>query len=217
MTDGNDKKVAKKSDKGNKGKGRPKSQPAASDSKGKRKAPPDDDDTDTIESTSDVTTKPTKSKTQKKNQTKAKESRPTEVEVDADDAVEPKKKKMKKLNVNIFGSAKPDSLDWANQFNLVSRIAIQALCSCVVVTGDCNVDAIDSGRWRFGDTDSTFAIEGASPLFGPQICVYFIPIELIIRWSERCMRDCIDWCRCNVSLSKVLMEPRLDIMRCGCW
>ena len=193
MTDGNGKKVAKKSDKGNKGKGRPKSQPAASDSKGKRKAPPDDDDTDTIESTSDVTTKPTKSKTQKKNQTKAKESRPpTEVEVDADDTAEPKKKKMKKLNVNIFGSAKPDSLDWANQFTLVSRIATQVLCSCVVVTGGCIVDPIDSGRWRLGYTDSTFAIEGASPLFGPQICVYFIPIELINRWSERCMQGCTD-------------------------
>lgn len=124
-TDGKGKKVAKKPDKGNKG--RQKSQSTATDSKGKRKAPPDGDDTDTIESTSDVVTKPTKSKAQKRNQTKAKEPRPTEAEVDADDAAEPKRKKMKKLNVNIFGSAKPDSLDWANQFNLVSRIATQVL------------------------------------------------------------------------------------------
>ena len=122
-TDGNGKKVAKKPDKGNKG--RQKGQSTTTDSKGKRKAPQDGDDTDTIESASDVATKPTKSKAQKKNQTKAKEPRPTEVEADADDAVEPKRKKMKKLNVNIFGSAKPDSLDWANQFNLVSRIATQ--------------------------------------------------------------------------------------------
>lgn len=124
-TDGNGKKVAKKPDKGNKG--RQKSQSAAADSKGKRKAPPDGEDTDTIESTSDVATKPTRSKAQKKKQTKAKETRPAEAEVDADDAAEPKRKKMKKLNVNIFGSAKPDSLDWANQFNLVSRIATQVL------------------------------------------------------------------------------------------
>lgn len=173
-TDGNGKKAAKKPDKGNKG--RQKSQPAASGSKGKRKAPPDDDDT-TIESTSDMTTKPAKSKTQRKNQTKAKESRPTEVEVDAVDAAGPKMKKMKKLNVNIFGSAKPDSLDWANQFNLVSRITIQVLSSCVVVTGGCNIDAVVPGRWWLGHSNSTFAIEGASPLFGPQNYVHFIPRE----------------------------------------
>jgi hypothetical protein len=121
--------------------------------------------------------KRTKSKAQKKNQTKAKESRPTEVADDTDEGAGPKKKKMKKLNVNIFGSAKPDSLDWANQFNLVSRVAIQVLCSLVVVTGGCNVDAVVPGRWWLGHTDTTFAIEGTSPLCGPQICVHFIPIE----------------------------------------
>lgn len=46
--------------------------------------------------------------------------------VDADDAAMPKKKKMRKLN--IFASAKPDSLDWANQFNLVGHIPVGLLC-----------------------------------------------------------------------------------------
>ena len=43
---------------------------------------------------------------------------------DSEDAVVPKKKKMRKLNVNIFGSSKTDSLDWANQFNLVSSHSV---------------------------------------------------------------------------------------------
>jgi len=134
-TGGNDKKVTKKPDKG---RGQQKSQPAASENKGKRKAPPVDDSTETIESASDAATKPTKSKTAK-NQTKSKESHPTDADGDPDDAAGPKKKKMRKLNVNIFGSAKPDSLDWANQFNLVSHIAVRDLCR----SG--NADAIVQG------------------------------------------------------------------------
>lgn len=74
-----------------------------------------------------TTKKPTtKSKAQKSETTTAaaKESHPADVENDDDteDAAVPKKKKMRKLNVNIFGSAKADSLDWANQFNLVSLV-----------------------------------------------------------------------------------------------
>jgi hypothetical protein len=121
--------VTKKPDKG---KGRQKSQPVASDSKGKRKAPPQDESTETIESTSDRATKRTKSKAEK-NQTTAKESHPTDVDGDADDAAAPKKKKMRKLNVNIFASSKPDSLDWANQFNLVSHIAVLGLLILVLM------------------------------------------------------------------------------------
>ena len=74
----------------------------------------------------DKTTKLTKTKAQK-SRTTAKESHPADVEVDTEDAAVPKKKKMRKLNVNLFNSAKPDSLDWANQFNLVSHIAVRIL------------------------------------------------------------------------------------------
>jgi hypothetical protein len=49
---------------------------------------------------------------------------------DTEDAAVPKKKKMRKLNVNIFGSSKADSLDWANQFNLVSLVRISFSGSC---------------------------------------------------------------------------------------
>jgi hypothetical protein len=126
-TDGNGKKTTKKPDKG---KGGQKSQPPASNGKGKRKAPPDEDGTDTIDSEHNMATKPTKSKTGKNQSTTAKESRPTtDVDVDPDDAAGPKKKKMRKLN--IFASSKSDSLDWANQFNLVSRVTVG---SCVAVT-----------------------------------------------------------------------------------
>jgi len=116
--DKNNKKVAKKPDKG---KERQKSQPVAPDNKGKRKARPDDDGTETVDSTSDKTIK---SKTQKGRST-AKEPHPNAADVDSEDAVVPKKKKMRKLNVNIFASSKPDSLDWANHFNLVSWIDCQ--------------------------------------------------------------------------------------------
>jgi hypothetical protein len=68
---------------------------------------------------------------------------------------------MRKLNVNIFASSKPDSLDWANQFNLVSHITIGVL-------GWSNADCHCSGR-RLGHTNSAFAIESATPLFGGKI------------------------------------------------
>jgi len=95
-----------------------------SDNKGKRKALADDDDREAVvEGASDkkTTAKSTRTRAQK-SRTTAKESHPTDMENDDDteDAAVPKKKKMRKLNVNIFGSAKADSLDWANQFNLVS-------------------------------------------------------------------------------------------------
>jgi hypothetical protein len=86
-----------------------------------------------VERTSDRATKATKSKGQR-GHTAANESRPTDVDVvdaDADDAAVPKKKKMRKLNVNVFASAKPDSLDWANQFNLVSRTSLSGSCDTV--------------------------------------------------------------------------------------
>jgi hypothetical protein len=106
-----------------------KSRSLTSDKKGKRKAP-EDDGMVTIESASDdKVPKSTKSKAEKK-QTKASDTRPPIVDVDAEDVVMPKKKKVKKLNVNIFASAKPDSLDWANQFNSVSVIDFGASCLC---------------------------------------------------------------------------------------
>jgi hypothetical protein len=119
-TKANGKKTTKKPDKG---KGQQKSQPPASDSKGKRKVPPDDDRTDTIESEHDMATKPTKSKNRKNRATAKGSQVNTDVNVDPDDTAAPKKKKMRKLNVNLFASSNPDSLDWVNQFNLVNRIA----------------------------------------------------------------------------------------------
>jgi hypothetical protein len=113
------KKVAKKPDKG---KERQRSQPIASDNKGKRKARTDDDGTETVDSASDKAIKP---KTQK-GQSTAKVSHPDAA--DTEDAAEPKKKKMRRLNMNIFASSKPDSLDWANHFNLVSCIDTRVLC-----------------------------------------------------------------------------------------
>ena len=130
FTDGKGKKATKKP---NTGKARQKNQPLTSDIKGKRKAPADSDDSEAAEyANNKKSTKPKKTKAQKKNQTTAKESHPTDdVENDDDtgDAAVPKKKKMRKLNVNIFGSAKADSLDWANQFNLVSsHFVVRILC-----------------------------------------------------------------------------------------
>ena len=135
ITGGKGKKATKKPETG---KARQKNQPLASDNKGKRKALTDGDGSEAVEDANDKkTTKPTKAKA-KKSQTTAKESRPTGVENDNDDDTEdtavPKKKRMRKLNVNIFGSSKADSLDWANQFNLVSsHIAARILshdCVC---------------------------------------------------------------------------------------
>jgi hypothetical protein len=99
-----------------------------SNNKGKRKALADGDGSEAVvEDANDKkkTTKPKKTKAQK-SQTTAKESHPTDVENDDDteDAAVPKKKKMRKLNVNIFGSSKADSLDWANEFNLVSSYSV---------------------------------------------------------------------------------------------
>jgi len=95
-----------------------------SHNKGKRKAIPadPDDGSEGVEDAADnKTAKPVKTKAQK-GRTTAKESHPTDVENgdNTEDAAIPKKKKMRKLNVNVFGSAKADSLDWANQFNMVS-------------------------------------------------------------------------------------------------
>jgi hypothetical protein len=85
-----------------------------------------------VEGTSDRAAKATKSKSQRGHKA-ANESHPTDVDVDtdADDAAVPKKKKMRKLNVNVFASAKPVSLDWANQFNLVSRTSLSGPCDTV--------------------------------------------------------------------------------------
>jgi hypothetical protein len=131
FTDGKGKKAAKKPDAG---KARQKSQP---NNKGKRKALADGDGSDAVEDANDKkTAKPTKKRAQKSQTTTAKESHPTDPENDndTDDAAVPKKKKMRKLNVNIFGSSKADSLDWANQFNMVSsHIAVRILsydCIC---------------------------------------------------------------------------------------
>ena len=122
--DGNGKKVTKKPVIGNV---QQKRRPSTSDNKGKRKALPDDDGSDAVEDASEKTTKPTKKKPQKKRSA-VKEPQPADVEIDTGDDAVPKKKKMRKLNVNIFGTTKPDSLDWANQFNLVvSRIAVRIL------------------------------------------------------------------------------------------
>jgi len=130
FTGGKGKKAAKKPDTG---KARQKGQSSASDNKGKRKALADGDGSEVVEDANDKkTTKPRKTKAQK-SQTTAKESHPTDVGNDDDDddtenAAVSKKKKMRKLNVNIFGSSKADSLDWANQFNLVSsHIAVRIL------------------------------------------------------------------------------------------
>ena len=121
--DGGDKPTAKKVEQS---KDVQKSKPSISDKKGKRKAP-EDDGTATVESVSDDRTrKSTKSKTEKKR-TRTGDSQPPVVDVDPDDVALPKKKKLRKLNVNIFASAKPDSLDWANQFNLVSLIDVEVL------------------------------------------------------------------------------------------
>jgi hypothetical protein len=129
--DENNKPAAKRLDKG---KGVQQSKPSISNKKGKRKALEDDDVT-TIESMSDDRVpKSTKSK----KVTKTGNSESLAVDVDADDAAIPKKKRMRKLNVNIFSSAKPDSLDWANQFNLVSAIHVEVSCHC-------NPDSIAQG------------------------------------------------------------------------
>ncbi|KAI0250191.1 hypothetical protein BJV78DRAFT_1283333 [Lactifluus subvellereus] len=121
--DGGDKPTAKKVEKG---KDAQKSKPSTSDKKGKRKAP-EDDGTPTIESVSDDRApRSAKLKTERK-QTRTGDSQRPAVDVDVDDAVMPKKKRLRKLNVNIFASAKPDSLDWANQFNLVGLINVEVL------------------------------------------------------------------------------------------
>ena len=130
FTDGKGKKAAKKPDTG---KARQKSQPSTSDNKGKRKALADGDGNEAVEdaNNNNKTTKPTKAKAKaQKSQTMAKEFHPTHVEDDDDteDAAVPRKKKMRKLNVNIFGSSKADSLDWANQFNLVSSHILSYDC-----------------------------------------------------------------------------------------
>lgn len=129
FTDGKGKKVTKKPDIG---RARQRRQPSTTDNKGKRKALPDDDGNEAVEDASEKITKPTKTKAQK-SRTAAKEPRPPDVEIDTEDDAVPKKKKMRKLNVNIFGPAKPDSLDWANHFNLVSHIAVRS-GSCITAT-----------------------------------------------------------------------------------
>ena len=100
-------------------------------SKGKkRKAPQDDEDTITVGSASDDKVgKPTKLNSQK-NKTKSKAT-PAAASVDDEtsDVAMPKKKKMRKLNVTtLFASAQPNSLDWANQFNIVSVVLEVSYC-----------------------------------------------------------------------------------------
>ncbi|KAI0303748.1 hypothetical protein B0F90DRAFT_1320307 [Multifurca ochricompacta] len=108
---GNAKKTSKKPDKG---KDSQKSRMSTSDYKGKRKELPDDDGITTIESVGEANSKA------QRGQTKGKEPQPAaDASRDRDDIAVPKRKKRRKLNVNPFASAKPASLDWANQFNLV--------------------------------------------------------------------------------------------------
>ena len=92
--------------------------------KGKRKAPQDDEDTATVGSASvndDKAAKSAKSNAGK-DKTKTKVAPVTaDLEDETSDVAMPKKKKMRKLNMaNPFASAQPQSLDWANQFNVVS-------------------------------------------------------------------------------------------------
>jgi len=89
-------------------------------SKGKRKAPLDDEDTVTVESASDDKVDKSTKQNSEKNKTKSKVP-PAAADVDdeTNDVAMPKKKKMRKLNItNPFASAQPNSLDWANQFNM---------------------------------------------------------------------------------------------------
>ena len=101
--------------------------PSIASSKGKRKAPQDDEDTATVGSASeDKAVKSTKGNSQR-SKTKTKVP-PVAADVDdeTNDAAMPKKKKMRKLNLtNPFASAQPNSLDWANQFNIVSVFDIE--------------------------------------------------------------------------------------------
>ena len=92
--------------------------------KGKRKAPPDDEDTATVGSASDDKVVKSTKPNSEKSKTKTKVP-PAAADLDDEtsDVAIPKKKKMRKLNItNPFASAQPNSLDWANQFNIVSVI-----------------------------------------------------------------------------------------------
>jgi len=90
--------------------------PQVAQRKGKRKLP-QDEDTVTVESASDD--KATKSIKQKPE--KNVKVPPAAVHVDDETDDVPKKKKMRKLN-NPFAPAQPNSLDWVNQYNLVSIV-----------------------------------------------------------------------------------------------
>ena len=93
-------------------------------SKGKRKAPPDEEDTATVGSASDDKAVKSTKQSSEKNKTKTKVP-PAAADLDDEtsDVAMPKKKKMRKLNItNPFASAQPNSLDWANQFNIVSVV-----------------------------------------------------------------------------------------------
>ena len=86
----------------------------------KRKAPQDDEDTVTVGSASDDrAAKLTKLNSEKDN-TKTKAA---DMNDETNEVPTPKKKKMRKLNItNPFASSQPQSLDWANQFNVVSVV-----------------------------------------------------------------------------------------------
>jgi hypothetical protein len=92
-------------------------------SKGKRKAPQEDEDTATATVGSVNDDKAAKST--KLNSEKDTKVPPIAAAVDGEtnDVAMPRKKKMRKLNIaNPFASAQPQSLDWANQFNVVSVV-----------------------------------------------------------------------------------------------
>jgi hypothetical protein len=97
--------------------------PSIASNKGKRKAPQDDEETATVGSASeDKAVKSTKGNSERgKTKTKVPPAA-ADVDDETNDAAMPKKKKMRKL----FASAKPNSLDWANQFNIVSGFDIEA-------------------------------------------------------------------------------------------
>jgi len=103
--------------------------PISTDSKGKRKAPHDDEDTATVETASDEKAGKSTKPNYEKNKTKTKlppAPAPADEDDETNDVAMPRKKKMRKLNItNPFASAQPHSLDWANQYNVVSAVDAQ--------------------------------------------------------------------------------------------
>jgi hypothetical protein len=117
-------KSKKTTKKPNTGKDVPTRKPTISISKGKRKAPPDDEDTVMVGGASDDKAAEVTKQSSEKNKIKSKVPPATaSVDDETNDVAMPKKKKMIKLNLaNHSASAQSNSLDWANQFNIVSVV-----------------------------------------------------------------------------------------------